>query len=410
MSEKQRQALSFVLATLIALSVARFGYALYLVHSLGFGDFYLFWEQTLSFLDTGRLYPYTSLAAYEPGASVFKFPPLYAVFLIPPALAGVGHSIFDYHFAVQLTLYLAFVGMAVFMFRGRKPWLAAALIAIMSFSFEPFIESIDVLQLEVPFLTLLTLCLFCFQRGKDGWAGALLGLCAMLKIYPGFLLLFFVVRRRWRVVIAFGASAASLLIVNVLVVGLRETSVYYFEVLPVLLGETSIVTLENLGIGRYLQSLLGLGAGPAKALGTLAALPFLVVSALAVHANRDLRSRGNLAALEFSLFIPVMLLWMPNSWVNYQLLLLLPMAVVVGCSVATVRERAAPLALVSAAYLLTLFSEMTMHSAYLLRLIWIPQPLLNTMIGFRVCSTLMVWAAVLLVLKAVSSEERTAAG
>ena len=403
MSNRKRQVTLLVLGILLALSVARFGYAMYLVQSVGFGDFRLFWEQVVSFLETGSLYPHDDpVATYQPSAWVYKFPPLYAALLIPLAKWGTLENVFLYHYILQLVLYGGFVVLALFMFRGTDPLPYTIVVLIMSLNYEPFIETIDVLQLETPFLLLLTLCLFFHWRRWDSWAGAILGFCAMLKVYPAFMLVYFVLKRRWAAVAGFAISVAVLFGCCLVVVGSRETIAYFLEVLPVLLRETSIVLPENLGMGKYLQSLGGLEAGTAKTVATILSVGVVLVSSGALYLNRKFEADEHRIALEYSLFIPVMLLCMPNSWVNYQLLLLLPMIVVVrGCWTGR-GQRMVAIALLSA-YVLTLFSAMASYSSDLLRVLPVPLPLLDTMMSLRVVSTWMCWLGALVLLREETS-------
>src|SRR5262249_36221212 len=48
------------------------------------------------------------------------------------------------------------------------------------------------------------------RSGRPWLAGACLGLAASLKFFPGFLFVYFLLRRRWRVVLAGAATVAAL--------------------------------------------------------------------------------------------------------------------------------------------------------------------------------------------------------
>jgi hypothetical protein len=109
---------------------------------------------------------------------------------------------------------------------------------------------------------------------------------------------------------------------SLMVIGLQENQVYFFRILPTMLAETSKVAPENLATGRYLQEFFGLAPLAAKRIGqAFALLLFGVLFYAGRGTGRHAGGRGRLA-LEYSLFLALILIWLPNSWVSYQLLLL----------------------------------------------------------------------------------------
>jgi len=107
-------------------------------------------------------------------------------------------------------------------------------------------------------------------------------------------------------------------------------------------------------------------------------------------------------ATGFAAFVPLMLLAMPNSWVNYQLLLLVPLIVLARRSLAS-GDRAAQWLLV-AAYLPLLFyapcAAPTVdwpcaQTPWFLGLGPLPRGLHDAGVGWRGLSPLLLWAGLL---------------
>ncbi|HET9222012.1 MAG TPA: glycosyltransferase family 87 protein, partial [Roseiflexaceae bacterium] len=71
-----------------------------------------------------------------------------------------------------------------------RPLLIAALI-----NFPPVESHLFWGQVQLQLLLLLTACWLCLRRGREGWAGALLGLAIALKLYPALLIAPLLVQR-----------------------------------------------------------------------------------------------------------------------------------------------------------------------------------------------------------------------
>ncbi len=87
-------------------------------------------------------------------------------------------------------------------------------------------------QFGLVLLLLITLAWQASRSGQDAYAGCVIGLAAAIKIFPAFLLLYFILRRRWRAVI-FGIS--SFIVVNavtLVIVGVRTYKDYLAIGLP----------------------------------------------------------------------------------------------------------------------------------------------------------------------------------
>ncbi len=387
-------------AILSLLSVHHFGQGVIGAARYGFVDFPIFLERTATFLETGQLYLEASrLVDYAPAAPVYKFPPLFAMTLMPFAQVEPAQTVYDYYWLFQILLYLASVtvGLSFIATGDRLRFVVVG--AIVALNLEPFFETLWRLQLETPILLLLTLCLFCLVRGRDEIAGALLGVAVMFKLYPAFLLIYLLAARRFRAVLWTLATAVAIQVATLIVVGSQENYRFVVEVLPLLLGETPRAISENVGIGGYAMALLEVDGAMAKRIAQLGAFLLLAASVYAVEFDRRRPEGERDTALGFVLFIPVMLLVTPNSWANYQVLLLLPALILLARSVSSPLfwRLSAPTILGLALLLFYVpCAEASVgwpcsRTPAFLGIAPLPRPLHDAMVGLRGLSSLLLW-------------------
>ena len=388
-------------AALLLLSVFHFVHGVQNSRAYGFVDLPIFLAQAELYLLTGELYVDASdPEAYGPAAAVYKFPPLFAMLLLPFVRDGVGDAVYLGHWVLQIVLYAASVGLVLTLLRRQGGVVFVVVGTLLALNFEPFFETLWRLQLETPILLLLVLALLAYQTGRQPWAGAAIGVGFMLKLYPAFLLLYFAVRRGWKAIAWCLVTVALIVVASMIVIGPDENAAYFFKILPLLLDEAPRVSTENLSLARHFQVLFGLGGGWAKRLAQLVVLPLIVATVFAV-ARRESRFGDRLtAATAFSLFIPLMLLAMPNSWVNYQLLLLLPMLDLLCHCARPGADRAVLTAVLVAAYVPLLFywpceapsvPWPCAQTPFFMGLIRLPRGFHDLMVEARALSPLLVW-------------------
>jgi hypothetical protein len=355
--EARLSTVKLVLAgVLLLLSVFHFVQASRNSRAFGFVDFPIFLAQAELYLITGQLYVDASdPEAYGPAAAVYKFPPLFAMLLLPFVRGGVADGVYLGHWLLQILLYAAAVALMLAAFRRQGGPIFVFVGLLLALNFEPFFETLWRLQLETPILLLLILALGAYDSKRQAWAGSAIGVGFMLKLYPAFLLAYFAVRRSWLVIVGFLVTVSLIVLSSLIVIGPKENAAYFFKILPLLLGEAPRVSTENLSLSRHLQVLFGLGPELAKRILQLLVVPLIVVSAVGVFRRGARLGERLVGATAFSLFIPLMLLAMPNSWVNYQLLLLLPMLVLLCHCVRPGRDHVALTVLLAAAYVPLLF-------------------------------------------------------
>ncbi|MCO6459047.1 MAG: DUF2029 domain-containing protein [Pirellulaceae bacterium] len=207
--------------------------------------------------------------------------------------------------------------------------------AVLLFSIcDPLYQQMLQGQLNLILLLLIVGVWAADRAGRPLLAGGLLGAAAAIKLFPAFLLLYFLARRDGRAV---AASAASVLLITLVTLGLLgwETyATYLSDVLPV--AATWKAAWNNASLAGFWYKLFAPGprngelaallASPALALAGTAVSVAAVLLVLVPRVVRAATTRAR--DLAFGLTITAMLLVSPVTWEHYFLLLLLPLVVV----------------------------------------------------------------------------------
>lgn len=182
-------------------------------------------------------------------------------------------------------------------------------------------------------LVLLVFLTWAALRGRHPRvAGALLGLAALIKLFPAYLVLVFIARREWSAVGSFILVSLAGWIASVWVFGVKSVAIYWVEVAPrdiVEFGEFPLnVSIYSLIApffrkNHWIQPLLDapelgywLGMGASLAIALAGAWYIL-----------KFRSDADLASL-FGVGIAAMILVNPISWGHFFPVLLLPWSLV----------------------------------------------------------------------------------
>lgn len=186
-------------------------------------------------------------------------------------------------------------------------------------------------------LVLLLLLTGAWRAGRGGrpyLAGSLLGAAVAVKLFPGFLLVYFLARREWKSVFATAAAFVMLTLLTLALLGPEAYRAYLFDVMPEVSGyRRNWLNLSLAGFSAKLFDpdprwlpvpLTALYASPALAVAAYVAAAG-VLAALVARAAAKANTRAD-ADHAFGLAVFAMVQASPLAWEHYALLLPLPLA------------------------------------------------------------------------------------
>lgn len=236
-----------------------------------------------------------------------------------------------------------------------RGWPLVALVAL-TLLWSPLRDCIALGQWDAPLFLLLVLALVGLRRDWPFAVGVCLAVATLIKVYPLYLALALVIRRRWR---ALGWLAATLIFLTALsafVVGASATRTWFVDVLPHIGGMTSSARNQSfLSLLARLPGLGGLGNMEQSALTLLVAL--LGTALVSRHLSRSPASADTKLPHDIPLAVCAMLLIIPIAWIHYETVLLIPVAALLATLAETADVPAGRLALAAGSIALLLFGN-----------------------------------------------------
>ena len=197
----------------------------------------------------------------------------------------------------------------------------------------PFRQQMVQGQLNLFLLVLIVGIWVADRTGRPKWAGTLLGAAAAIKLFPGLLFLYFLLRRQWSVVAAGIASLVLLTGLTAVVLGPSVYDSYLHEAMPEVVeyydrwNNLSLIgfwlKLFDGRTGRVMR-VIALWYNPLLA-RTLIVLSCGIVLFYLARTIRRAQTRPD-CDHAFGLTLTAMLLVSPVTWDHYLVLLLIPLA------------------------------------------------------------------------------------
>ncbi len=307
------------------------------------------------------LYPSVEEQQRLPGFPSYRYPPLWAVTMLPLIkLLGLQGAIGAWSvlslavFGGGLALAMREVGL-----RWTRPAGAALLLLLALFG--PLYETFYGPTKELLMVGLMAIAFVLGERRRPGLAGLAFAGAVLLKVYPVVFGVVFVLRRQWRLI---AWAAAWFIVLNLAplpLIGVKDTVQFYFEILPFAGGSSA--DPENAGIELLLMAPgwlrwfhhgleplepTAFNAGLAAAWRALVLVGYAVPVVLA--GRRGALTSPTARFLVFAGWAAAMLVLIPVAWVNYQVWLVLPLIALAARL--HERPRGAPLRVLAAAVLL----------------------------------------------------------
>lgn len=291
------------------------------------------------FWQTGTLYPRVAepYPTFMPGAAVFKFPPMYQLAIAPWVKHGITQQYYLTCYLGALALYVSAVLLIIrhatsctrhiTQQNTSRTTLFALLATTFAALYEPFYNSFTLLTGELLILFCCTVACLCLTT-RPALAGFMIATAACTKLYPAFMLLAAVLLPTWpsrsRYIAGFAIGMAWWCGLSLAVFGWQEHAYYLQHVLPVLLQEKPMSLAGNLNplffiFQNGITHVFATQAFNGIRWLTLAGCLFV----LYLHRKYRTGSSSPHHTLLFTcLLMTTMVIWLANSWIQYQLLLL----------------------------------------------------------------------------------------
>jgi len=241
---------------------------------------------------------------------------------------------------LQLAVVIAVLqlSLVVFLFAvlrasGVADWQLAALLVLVTISFEPVAGNFDEGQVNLVLLALSGVWLLAWVAGDRWWGGVALGAAVAVKLLQAPLGLLLLWGRRWRMVLGAVVAGSALWLLAVP----QYLPEYLFKVAPVLAAGTGLFENHSPGgtVARLLEpgTFLGVVRDTPPAARVITTAIGLAALGLTFWVLRRPRTDRPGRALEAAAVVAVGPLVASYSWGTHLVLLLLPMVVLIAWSV-----------------------------------------------------------------------------
>ncbi len=257
-------------------------------------------------------------------------PPFVSILLFP-------FSLLSFHNAVILFMMITIVSMLCIIFlllkSGNISFIYFPLISFFIAAWPPFQVNLYLGQISILITLFVTLGWVFYKKGSDSISGIFIALATMIKFYPGLLLVYFLINKRYKALLSSLISIGVILMVT-LIVTRYDLFHFIFDVMPkdVAYWGTNI---ENLSINGFFSKLfLPMRTYGSTTVLTVFVSPFLknlffypAVGLLLIFVALKIRKYNN--DLGFSLFLILALLLSPLCWNYYFTLLLISCTILI---------------------------------------------------------------------------------
>ena len=198
---KHKKLILWLLAFLFLLALGQQLYKLFFVwQQNNFVDFKVYWDGIRAALAGGNIY---SFGGKYFNIVPFNYPPTTLLFLLFLPLFSQSTA----------SLFLLFISLGSFLgslylltkmfFKPAQKWLVFFLSSVLFIQFFPTKFTLTLGQINLIILFLIVLGFYFYQKKKDVSSGLFLGIATLIKIFPGFLILFFLKEKKWKIMISF---------------------------------------------------------------------------------------------------------------------------------------------------------------------------------------------------------------
>jgi hypothetical protein len=293
--------------------------------SAGSGDGKLDWAAARLFLDHKSPYTHDGLVYLGAVRSGYGHPPTTPFWFIPVAhLDPVVMA--QVVAAAALLVLLAHVFLCVTELAVPSPLVTTALVFSFIAGSSWMVEHLHVIQISEFIAFAYVLAWYCLRRGDDVRAGVCIGLSCTFKLFPGVMVLYFMLTRRWRAVVAAGASYLAVAAIMTWRYGLASWPEFFkqqSDIAKTWMGHVRNASLQGI-VMRALKPLCEGHADPRRLTTAIAGgVSVLLLGGAWLLVRRRLRAHED-EDLTFSLFATISVFINAWVWEHYRVFLILP--------------------------------------------------------------------------------------
>ena len=186
----------------------------------GYGDFFLLMQTVREWLATGKFY----------SDYVYLYPPFFYLLNAPLAHLADAQAV-QVMLALNHVLLVGCLWLTWYAIRPRPSRLVWwGLLVPLALNFRPLLLFVSMAKIEMLQLTLLMGALLAWHRNHQGLTGALAAVAGMLKPLPLLFMLYFVWKRRWRAMWAWGLTVIGVLALCSLFITPQHVLAYFVNV------------------------------------------------------------------------------------------------------------------------------------------------------------------------------------
>lgn len=180
----------------------------------GFVDFKVYYEVTRTALVGGNVYSFNDKYLNN---IPFNYPPTTLLFLLfLPLFSQPAASLLLVFISMSSLLGTLYLLTKMF-FKPAQKWLVFFLSSVLFIQFFPTKFTLTLGQINLIILFLIVLSFYFYQKKKDIFSGLFLGIATLIKIFPGFLILFFLKEKKWKIIRSFLITCFLSVLLTVLI-------------------------------------------------------------------------------------------------------------------------------------------------------------------------------------------------
>jgi hypothetical protein len=258
-------------------------------------------------------------------------PPVFGLFAVPFALLSYEKAAVLWLF-FELGCLLASVALLHRWWRGaaRPGWIAVWFAFALGWT--PVAQDLWFSQLSCFLLLLMIGAWLSLREGRDAMGGTLLGGLMAFKLLAWPVVLYLVLRRRWRGVIAYGVVWSAAHLIAVAVTGLDSVRDYYLKIGPQLASyyrpHDSNFSAWTWGHRLFIGGGENFIAQPLWPSDLLAKFFIPVIPALILAAGLWLAGRAKQFDTSFGILVCVAVLVSPIAWTHYLMFASIPILII----------------------------------------------------------------------------------